>query len=168
MHKEIIIALLIFLIIIVFIIYLIKRNEDPIPINYTRPLRYVANRIDNIEPIFNDPYLDWLLTNDPPEKTNKKTYYDDIQTHDNDSQNVHNSMVIKLLAKKFQRLLELSKLIDNKDIEGSGMEKTEIENAKIDESIYQIKKFSEEYLTQLNKDNKIDIQEMNIRISKIN
>ncbi len=64
----------------------------------------------------------------PKKKAEKdRKYYDKLEKHANDSQNVHDSSIVKLLRKKYERLTELCKLDDSfKELQLTEMELNEM------------------------------------------
>lgn len=81
------------------------------------------------------PRVDILKDNTEPQ-----SYFEKIQTHDDDSQNVHNSQVITDLTKKYQKLVELyeNDQTQTKELTEAGLSLEEIQNVRVQETILQI------------------------------
>ena len=70
---------------------------------------------------------------------NPTKYYENLQEHDNDSQNSHNHQVISGLARKYKRLVELSSFVQSNsqisELLKAGISLEELKIAKINECL---------------------------------
>jgi hypothetical protein len=94
-------------------------------------------------------------------------YYGDLEEHDNDSQNVHDSSVVKVLRKKYEKLVEL--LPSNFDVLHAGVSLEEIQKAKIAATFLELEEKIKKYYNVQHKNQKITgiVMDLNIRKSII-
>jgi hypothetical protein len=128
MIEQILISILIvvLLILIFFLLRKLKQlqgritdHEEPLVVNRNHIIipmirameeglleRNLANRIELIEPRV-EPIVETIGIGDTKSAI-VDSYYQKVQTHDNDSQNSHDSFIVKCLVKKYKRLVELN------------------------------------------------------------
>src|SRR5271170_609831 len=132
MQQVIYSCLIILLIILLFYLY-IKINEN------------IENNIEVHTEKPRNPYRPNLIRirisrpriKNVPIKDNKNPnkYYESIQEHDNDSQNVHNSQIITDLKKKYKRLVELTdetiNQCDKNNLLSAGITEQDVKESRI-------------------------------------
>jgi hypothetical protein len=154
MRKQLYLALLLVLLLIIFYLSYVYFRE-------CKEISFVTRRIeraDNISTDFGPLFTiiaDYIVPAPPDstiklagskaptaDKKNPEKYFNEIQTHNNDTQNVHNSLIISGLSKKLTRLKELVEK-SQVDLSSLGVNGEEAQNIKIHESLTQIKQFAQ-------------------------
>lgn len=169
MNKDKFLYILHFVLIIILLILIFKFISiisNKIPENHrfflrTSGIPIIENRYDNIIQTENDKIIESFIKSNikTPNINIKKPeeYFTKLESHANDSQNTHDSTILSSLTMKYKRLKEL---YDNKEYSNeilkAGITEEELNNAKIDEIIFQIKKLSKEYYNNEEKQNKIN------------
>lgn len=116
-----------------------------------RPDNILGNRSDNIIKDIPKTFSIQIIRN--PYTKNPDKYYKDIQKHNNDSQNVHNSQIILSLRKKYNRLLDLNDVNNNdqtKELIRAGFTQQEIEKSRMLDTNNQIKIYAKNNLSDQN------------------
>jgi len=156
MHRNIFLAVVLVILIIFLFYFTYRLVKDAPPLDVAdliSPIKIETNRTDNINPRVNRVRIRIFRKQKiapEPIKDKEKTdsYFEKLQEHDNDSQNVHNPQIISSLTKKYNRLVELNNyfsLSQAKELEEAGLSRDDIKKAKFNEVNAQILAFANEY-----------------------
>jgi hypothetical protein len=111
-----------------------------------------------------------ISTGDGSRNEKAKQYYEELEDHDNDSQNVHNPAVLHSLSRKYRRLLELSSSQENEDLnalQGAGISEVELRLAKIEATLQQMRQRIRSYYIQRSESKKCTSAQADMNIKKI-
>lgn len=127
---------------------------------------YFLNIIDTNNHVINSfSYIDGsheIIDPPPIEIKIQDNYFETLQTHNNDGQNVHNSQVIYYLKQKWKRLEEFGQSnSQTKELIDAGFSEVEIENVKIDETFRQINQAIKDFPTERKTKIELVLKEIN-------